>query len=111
MTVETVTGRVMLKASEFVVSPPGRDTEMAKVPNVEVLKIRVSSSVGLTNVVRSGWPFHVTDDPLTNPVPITLSVKGGLLATTEEGTRLVMAGAVTVTVTVPVERLKLELPP
>ena len=41
----------------------------------------------LTIVVTRGLPFHVTTEPGTNPVPLTVSVKSGPPGMVQVGTR------------------------
>jgi hypothetical protein len=50
------------------------------------------SCVALTNVVASAVPFQPTAAPDTNPVPLTVSVKAGLVAVADDGLKLVIAG-------------------
>ncbi len=62
---------------------------MAAVPAVAIRAAGTAavSWLALTNVVDSPEPFHRTADPETNPLPLTVSVKGGPPAVALAGIR------------------------
>jgi hypothetical protein len=80
----------------FDVAPPGLATVTFAVPD-EVKRLSGTDAVNcvaLRNVVERGEPFHCTVDPLTNPVPLTVSVKSEPRPTTDVlGLRVLIAGA------------------
>src|SRR5579871_732697 len=88
---------VIVKASLPAVPPPGVGftTVTAAAPGADKsaeLMVAVSC-VEFPNVVARLTPFHCTCDPLTNPVPVTVSVKPVEPAVRLAGEICVIAGA------------------
>lgn len=85
-----------VKLAELDVPPPGVafTTVTLAVPAeaISLAGIATVSCVALTNVVARALPFHCTVEPLTNPLPLTVSVKAAPPAVAEFGLSVVMAG-------------------
>lgn len=80
--------------SAFDVDPPGFTTVQVTVPAeaIRLAGIVQVVWVALTKVHARATPLHCTVDPLTNPVPFTVSTYGGPPAVTEAGLRRDMLG-------------------
>jgi hypothetical protein len=89
-------GFVMVKVAEADVPPPGAGlvTVTPGVPAVEIkgAVIAAVNCVALTNVVVTFVPLKLTKAPLTNPVPLTVSVKAAPPSTAVEGESVVIVG-------------------
>jgi len=83
-TTEVTVGAALLiaKLREDELPPPGAGvltaTEAVPALATSVAAIAAWSWFELTNVVLLALPFHRTVEPLTNPVPFTVSVNAGL---------------------------------
>lgn len=91
------TGLLTEKLTPCEVPPPGAGLETvtdATAPSSSlsagILAVRL---VVLPKAVARSMPFHCTADWLTNPVPTTVMDRSGEPAVTDDGLRLVIAGA------------------
>src|SRR5215470_1152231 len=96
-------GGATVKANEADVPPPGAGvkTVTGTVPAVatSAAAIAVVRRVALTKVVGRSAPFQRTTDPLTKPLPSTVSVNAVVPAGTLAGVSALSVGTGAVTVT------------
>jgi hypothetical protein len=89
-------GLTIKKGSEFESPPPGvgLKTVTLAVPAVAMSAARIEavSRVEETYVVVRSAPFHLTTEPETKFVPLTVRVKADPPAVADEGLRLVVVG-------------------
>jgi len=87
------------KATTLEAAPPGLLTAMLAVPGaaIKLAGTEALNCVPLMYVVGKAVPFHCTVDPVTNPVPLTVSVNAGIPAVADGGLKLVIpSGPITV---------------
>jgi hypothetical protein len=98
-------GLLMVNGELLQVPPPGAGLETVTwaVPAeaISVTRMAACNCVALMNVVVLADPFHLTVDPLMNPLPLTASVKARPPAVAVDGAKAViegdgLAGALTV---------------
>jgi hypothetical protein len=90
-------GALIVKLKFSDVPPPGAglNTVTCAVPALAMsdAPMAACNCVPATYVVVRGNPFHLTTDPLMNPVPFTVSVNPTDPAVAEDGDSIVMDGA------------------
>jgi hypothetical protein len=89
-------GLFTVSVPALAVPPPGDGlvtvTISEALPETSLAGSAAFSSVPLTNVVTSAVPFQFTTDAITNPLPVTSSVKGPDPATTLAGLTVLTTG-------------------
>jgi hypothetical protein len=89
------TGLLIVKESALDEPLPGVTTVTWAVPGVvmSVAGMAALTRLAETKVVVRSAPFHCTTDPLTNPVPFTVSVNAAVPAVRDVGLMLVIVAA------------------